>query len=196
MAKDKTEDILNAEEKETVEGTQDTATQENASTEEAKNEENSTEQAAEENTEVQPDLTAEVAKLKDQHLRLFAEFENYKKRTSKERVELFSTANQELMSALLPVLDDFKRALKNIADDKEKEGIQLIHNKFETTLKTKGLRPMDSTIGQEFDAETMEAVTRIPAPSEDLKGKVVDEIESGYYLGSKILRFPKVVTGE
>jgi molecular chaperone GrpE len=140
-------------------------------------------------------LQEEVSKLKNQHLRLFADFENYKKRTSKERVELFGTANMELMSALLPVLDDFKRALKN-TEGEEQEGVKLIANKFKGILKQKGLKPMEDTTGKEFDVDTMEAVTRIPAPDKKLKGKVVDEIEQGFYLGTKIIRYARVVVGE
>ncbi len=133
---------------------------------------------------------------KDQNLRLYAEFENFRKRTNKERIELFSTANQELMTALLPILDDFTRAIKAEQDDKATEGMKLIHNKLENTLKNKGLKPMDNTIGQTFDPEQMEAITQIPAPEKKLKGKVVDEIERGYLLGSKILRYAKVVVGQ
>lgn len=133
---------------------------------------------------------------KDQKLRLYADFENHRKRTAKERVELFGSANQELMSALLPIIDDFKRALQNLKDEESKEGIQLIFGKFENTLKQKGLKPMESTIGKEFDVDTMEAITRIPAPSADMKGKVVDEIEQGFQLGNKILRYARVVVGE
>ena len=141
-------------------------------------------------------LQEEIAGLKDQHLRLYADFENYKRRTSKERIELFSTANQELMDALLPILDDFQRAMKNMEGNEAYSGIELIFSKLENTLKNKGLKPMDNTTGQTFDVDTMEAVTRIPAPTEDLKGKVVDEIERGYKLGNKILRYSKVVVGE
>lgn len=140
-------------------------------------------------------LKEEVAKLKDQHLRLFADFENFKKRTAKERIELYGTANMELMSALLPVLDDFSRALKNM-EGEALDGVQLIHGKFENILKQKGLKPMDDTTGQEFSVDTMEAITRIPAPSKKLKGKVVDEIEKGFYLGNKIIRYARVVVGE
>lgn len=137
----------------------------------------------------------ELAKVKDQHLRLFADFENFKKRTAKERVEMYGSANMELMSALLPVLDDFKRALKNMPEDQQ-EGVKLIFNKFESTLKQKGLKPMEDTTGKEFDVDTMEAVTRIPAPDKKLKGKVVDELEQGFYLGTKIIRYARVVVGE
>lgn len=141
-------------------------------------------------------LTKERNEIKDQHLRLFADFENFKKRTSKERIELFSSANQELMSAMLPVLDDFQRALNNMESEEEKEGISLIYNKVLSTLKSKGLKPMASTKGETFNSDTMEAITRIPAPSDDLKGKVIEEIEAGYELGSKIIRYARVVVGE
>ncbi|HCQ17361.1 MAG TPA: nucleotide exchange factor GrpE, partial [Cryomorphaceae bacterium] len=140
-------------------------------------------------------LESEISSLKDQHLRLYADFENYKKRISKERLELFTTAKQEMMDALLPILDDFQRALKNLEGTDAHSGIQLIFSKLDNTLKNKGLQPMDNTTGAPFDVDTMEAVTRIPAPSEDLKGKVVDEIERGYKLGNKILRYAKVVVG-
>lgn len=137
----------------------------------------------------------ELSQLKDQHMRLFADFENHKKRTAKERIELFGTANMELMSALLPVIDDFKRALQNMEGEVE-EGVNLIFNKFEGILKQKGLKPMESTIGKDFDVDTMEAITRIPAPDKKQKGKVVDEIEQGFYLGNKIIRYARVVVGE
>lgn len=141
-------------------------------------------------------LEEALAAEKDQKLRLYADFENHRKRTAKERVELFGSANQELMSALLPVLDDFKRALENVQGSEAEDGIRLIFNKFENTLKQKGLKPMESTIGKAFDVDTMEAITRIPAPSEELKGKVVDEIEQGFELGNKIIRYARVVVGE
>lgn len=141
-------------------------------------------------------LEKENQNLKEKHLRLFAEFENFKKRTARERVELYGTANQELMAALLPVLDDFKRAMDNMEEGEALDGVKLIYNKFENTLKQKGLEPMESCKGKEFSVDTMEAITRIPAPEDDLKGKVVDEIEGGYYLGNKILRYAKVVVGE
>lgn len=141
-------------------------------------------------------IRQELDEAKDQRLRLYAEFENFRRRTAKERVELFSTANQELMTALLPILDDFNRALKAQEDDKATEGVKLIHNKLENTLKSKGLKPMESTIGKDFDADTMEAVTQIPAPDKKQKGKVIDEIEPGYQLGNKILRYAKVVVGQ
>ena len=144
-------------------------------------------------------LRADLEKEKDKFLRLFAEFENYKRRTSKERLELFKTANQEVMSAMLPVLDDFDRALNEIKKAKDKnllKGVELIHNKFRETLKSKGLESMKVEPGDDFDADIHEAITQIPAPSDKLKGKIVDVVEKGYKLGERIIRFPKVVTGK
>ena len=141
------------------------------------------------------DLQAE----KDRYLRLFAEFENYKKRTSRERIELFKTASEEVMVALLPVIDDFDRALKEIeksGDDSLFQGVELISNKLRETLKSKGLQPVGTQNGDTFDAEIHEAVTQIPSPSEDMKGKIIDVIEKGYTLGDKIIRYPKVVIGQ
>lgn len=142
------------------------------------------------------ELETQLKDIKDQNLRLYAEFENFRKRTAKERLELFSSANQELMSALLPVLDDFHRALKADENPIENEGVKLIIQKLENTLTGKGLKPMENTTGKEFDVETMEAITRIPAPDDSMKGKIIDEVEKGYYLGNKILRYAKVVVGE
>ena len=145
-------------------------------------------------------LEKQLADQKDKNLRLFADFENLRKRTAKERIELYSTANQELMSALLPVVDDFGRAMKNLKtlDAKKEvlEGVELIQSKFEKILESKGLKAMDDTTGKEFDVDVMEAITKIPAPSPDMGGKVIDEIERGYKLGDKILRYSKVVVGE
>ncbi|PKD18190.1 molecular chaperone GrpE [Salegentibacter salinarum] len=144
-------------------------------------------------------LKEDLQKEKDKFLRLFAEFENYKRRTSKERLELFKTANQEVMAAMLPVLDDFDRALKEIRKSGDKNlvhGVELIHNKFKETLTSKGLEPMDVKEGDDFDSEIHEAITQIPAPKDKLKGKIVDVVERGYKLGERIIRFPKVVTGK
>ncbi|MBT4679465.1 MAG: nucleotide exchange factor GrpE, partial [Flavobacterium sp.] len=131
--------------------------------------------------------------------RLFAEFENYKKRTSKERIELFKTASQELMTSLLPIMDDFDRGLTEIKKVKDKEllkGMQLINDKFKNTLTLKGLTEIEVKKGDVFDAEIHEAITQIPAPSDKLKGKVIDAVEKGYKLGDKIIRYPKVVIGQ
>ena len=141
----------------------------------------------------------DVQKEKEKFLRLFAEFENYKKRTSRERIELFSTASQELMTSLLPVLDDFDRANQEIiknSDDEIYKGVSLIQNKLFDTLKSKGLKIVEVKKGDLFDADDHEAVTQIPAPSEDLKGKIIDVIEKGYKLGEKVIRYPKVVIGK
>ncbi|WP_452600029.1 nucleotide exchange factor GrpE [Pontimicrobium sp. MEBiC01747] len=144
-------------------------------------------------------LKEELGQEKDKFLRLFAEFENYKKRTSKERVELFQTASKDVMVSLLPILDDFDRAYSEISKTKEKEllkGVELISQKLKTTLTQKGLSEMEVKAGDVFDADFHQAVTQIPAPSEDLKGKIVDVIEKGYKLGETVIRFPKVVTGQ
>jgi molecular chaperone GrpE len=141
---------------------------------------------------------AELAELKDKYLRLAAEFDNYKRRTTKERADLFKSANQELMVALLPVLDDFERARNATATadaDAVRESIDIIQTKLNKTLQQKGLTPMDAK-GGAFDADLHEAITQIPAPSEDLKGKIVDEVEKGYYLGDKVIRHAKVVLGQ
>ena len=156
------------------------------------------EQEVEELSEIEQ-LKLDVEKEKDKFLRLFAEFENYKRRTSKERIELFKTANQDVMTAMLPVLDDFDRALTEIKKAKDKnliKGVELIHNKFRETLKNKGLEAMDVKHGDSFDADVHEAITQIPASSAKLKGKIVDVVERGYKLGDRIIRFPKVVTGK
>ncbi len=144
-------------------------------------------------------LVEEEVKLeKEKFLRLFAEFENYKRRTSKERIDLFKTAGQEVLVSLLPVLDDFDRALielKKAEDDTLFQGVSLIHNKLKETLKSKGLNYYEVNKGDAFDSETHEAITQIPAPTEELKGKIIDVIEKGYQLGDKIIRYPKVVIG-
>lgn len=136
---------------------------------------------------------------RDKFLRLFAEFENYKKRTSKERIDLFKTASSELMSALLPVQDDFVRALeqlKSSADQEILQGVELIQNKFKEVLKAKGLVHIEVSVGDVFNADIHEAITQIPAPSPELSGKIVDVVEQGYKLGERILRHPKVVVGK
>ncbi|SKB26736.1 nucleotide exchange factor GrpE [Maribacter arcticus] len=143
-------------------------------------------------------LRIELAKEKDKFLRLFAEFENYKRRTSKERMELFKTAGQEVIVSLLPVLDDFDRAMKELAktDDKEVfKGIELINVKLNETLKSKGLEILEVRAGDVFDAEIHEAITQIPAPDKKMKGKIIDVIEKGFKLGDRIIRHPKVVVG-
>ncbi len=148
---------------------------------------------------IEEQLTEEVAKEKDKFLRLFAEFENYKRRTAKERMDLFKTAGQEVMVSMLPVLDDFERALFHTEDDKEAEhlrkGVVLIYQKLLSTLEKNGLTKMELSKGDIFNSDDHEAITQIPAPSDDLKGKIIDVVEKGYKLGDKIIRFPKVVIG-
>lgn len=143
-------------------------------------------------------LREDLEKEKDRFLRLFAEFENFKKRTSKERIDLFKTAGQEVITSLLPVLDDFERALKEISKSEDKEmfkGVELISNKLKETLKSKGLEEIRIREGDAFDAEVHDAITQIPAPSKKLKGKIIDVVEKGFKLGDKIIRHPKVVVG-
>ena len=162
---------------------------------EEQNEEQSSPEAQSESEQLE-EIKKELSDLKDQNLRLYADFENFRKRTARERLDLYSSANHELMEAMLPVLDDFKRAMKAQEDEKATEGFKLIYHKLENTLKNKGLKPMEDSIGKEFDVDTMEAITRIPAPEDKLKGKVIDEVERGYFLGKRILRYAKVVVGE
>jgi len=149
---------------------------------------------------VEEKLQEELKQEKDKFLRLFAEFENYKKRTSRERIELFKTASQDVIVSLLPILDDFERALSHIDDDKEAEelrkGVLLIYQKLLSTLEQKGLSVVKVEKGDAFNADDHEAITQIPAPSDDLKGKVIDIVEKGYKLGDKVIRFPKVVIGQ
>ncbi|SHG99272.1 molecular chaperone GrpE [Flavobacterium micromati] len=157
------------------------------------------EQAIVEELSVEEQLTQDLAKEKDKYLRLFAEFENYKRRTVKERIELFKTANQEVISAMLPVLDDFDRAITEItksADESVLKGVELIHEKLKSTLVAKGLEVVDINVGDVFNADFAEAITQIPAASDNMKGKIVDILEKGYKLGEKIIRFPKVVIGQ
>ncbi len=161
-----------------------------------------------ENTESQEETPSEksvlelaqeaLAQEKDRYMRLFAEFENYKRRTAKERLDLFVTASEDVLSALVPVVDDFERALPELekGDTKLFEGVELIHNKFNTILKQKGLEKIVVNAGDTFDPDIHEAITQIPAPSEDLKGKIIDTVEQGYKLGEKIIRYPKVVLGK
>ena len=152
------------------------------------------------NQEVEDNSSVDELQLeKEKYLRLFAEFENYKKRTARERIELFSTASEEVMTSLLPILDDFDRASAEIEKNKDDEifkGIILIQNKFTDALKSKGLSLTDVKEGDEFSADDHEAVTQIEAPSAKLKGKIIDVIEKGYKLGDKIIRYPKVVIGK
>ena len=143
-------------------------------------------------------LKEELALANDKYLRLYAEFDNFRRRTTKERIELLQTAGKEVIVSLIPILDDFERAVKSMeaaTDIKAvKDGVVLVQNKLNNILSQKGLKPMES-IGTAFDADLHEAITNIPAPSDDLKGKVVDEMEKGYYLNDSVIRFAKVIVG-
>ncbi|MFO7824672.1 MAG: nucleotide exchange factor GrpE [Cyclobacterium sp.] len=145
-------------------------------------------------------LSKENQELKDKYVRLYSEFENFRRRTAKERLDLVNTASQELIQEILPVLDDFERSFKaqeDSGDDEQKQaGSRLIYNKLLRVLTSKGLEPMEGLVGENFDAEYHEAITQIPAPSEALKGKIVDVVEKGYTMGGKVVRFAKVVIGK
>ena len=157
-------------------------------------------------TENQEELSAEeklqqeVDQLNDKYLRLYSEFENFRRRTQKEKLDLYKTAGEDIFKSLLPVIDDFERAKKSMDEggdlDSLKTGVDLIYNKLINMCKTNGMEAMESSIGQIFDSEIHEAVTQIPAPSKKEKGKVVDEIEKGYKLQDKVIRFAKVVVGQ
>lgn len=145
-------------------------------------------------------LKKEISELKEKYLRIYSEFENYRRRTAKEKIELIGTANEGLMIDLLPVMDDFERALKamdenNLDINAVKEGILLIFNKLKNVTGKKGLKLMESKPGDSFDTEIHDAVSQIPAPEEKLQGKIVDIIEKGYFLNEKVIRFAKVVIG-
>jgi len=145
------------------------------------------------------DLDKKVEELNDKYLRLAAEYDNYRKRTLKEKMELTKSAGESLILALLPVIDDFDRALAHLdeAQDMEamKKGILLIYSKFKEFLSQQGVKEIEST-NKEFDTDHHEAITKIPAPEEDMKGKVIDTVEKGYMLNDKVIRFAKVVVGE
>ena len=142
-------------------------------------------------------LEEKFTELNDRHLRLHAEFENFKRRTTKERIALYKTAGEDVLTTLLPILDDFERAIKAKTDAgeelKEEEGVLLIYNKMKSSLELKGLKAMDDAIGQELNTDFHEAITKIPAPSEDMRGKIIDIIEKGYFLNEKVIRYAKVV---
>ncbi|MCO6500695.1 MAG: nucleotide exchange factor GrpE [Vicingus serpentipes] len=146
------------------------------------------------------DLEAKVKEATDKYLRLYSEFDNFRKRTQKEKIELYKTAGEDVISAILPVMDDFERAQKAMEESDDiqgvKDGIKLIHDKLVNILKQKGLEAVESAIGKDFDVENHEAITQIPAPTEKEKGKVLDEVERGYQLNGKIIRYAKVVVGQ
>ena len=176
---------------------QESSTEENQA--EAQQEEQE-EALEEEELSVEEKLQIDVAEAKDKYLRLYSEFENFRRRNAKERLELVKTASADVITELLPVVDDFERAIKsfneNDAQESVMEGILLIQNKFLKVLEAKGLKAMDNEPGIEFDPEIHEAITKIPAPEEKLKGKVVDTVEKGYFLNDKVIRYAKVVIGE
>lgn len=190
--------------KETLEQEQDTA-EATAEKQEEVNDESSDAEVSEEQEEETDERSAEeilqdeLAEAKDKYLRLFSEFENFRRRTAREKLDLIKTASEELVVALIPVVDDFERALKNMSDDSDvktvREGVELVHQKFTKTLTQKGVEKIGTEKGDDFNDEVHEAITQIPAPEDKLKGKIVDVIEPGYKLGDKVIRFAKVVTG-
>jgi molecular chaperone GrpE len=153
---------------------------------------------------IAPELNAEeklkidLAEMKDKYIRLYADFENFRRRTAKERLELMGTANADLLKSILPVVDDFERAMQSFDSTSEveplKEGVALIFQKLYKTLESKGVKVM-KTLGLPFDAELHESIAQYPAPNEELKGKVIDEVEKGYFLHEKVIRYAKVVVG-
>ena len=161
--------------------------------------ENPQQQEFKEGTEDAAKLKQQVEEAKDKYLRLYADYENFRRRTAKERIDFFKTANQDLIKVLLPVLDDFERARKAFENEgldtkTLKEGVELIFQKLFKTLESKGLKTMQS-LGETFDSDLHEAITQIPSPSPELKGKIVDELEKGYYLEDKVIRFARVIIG-
>lgn len=165
--------------------------------EQAENNQDTNQEATENVTET-PSAEELLAEEKDRYIRLYAEFENYKKRTAKEKMEFFQYANQDIMTSMLAVLDDFERALKEIAkngNEADLQGVELIYQKFKSKLYEKGLKDIEVKAGDDFNVDFHEAITQIPSPSPELKGKIVDVIETGYTLYDKVIRFTKVVTG-
>lgn len=157
-----------------------------------------TEQENQENMSQKPTAEELLAEEKDRYIRLYAEFENYKKRTLKEKNEFYLYASKDLMTSMLGILDDFERALKEIAkngNESDLKGVELIYQKFKNKLIEKGLKPIDVKVGDDFNVDFHEAITQIPSPTPELKGKIVDVIETGYQLHDKVIRFAKVVTG-
>jgi len=146
------------------------------------------------------ELEAQVKEANDKYLRLYSEFDNFRKRTQKEKIELYKTAGEDVIKAVLPIIDDFERAQKAMEESDDiqgvKDGIKLIHDKIVSILKQKGLEEVESAIGKDFDIEFHEAITQIPAPSKKEKGKVMDVVEKGYQLNGKVIRFTKVVIGQ
>jgi molecular chaperone GrpE len=178
----------------------ETVNEETNKTEEQKPTEETTVDNAKDSTKDKEiaDWKAKAEEANDKYLRLYSEFDNYRKRTAKEKIELIQTAGEDVYKSILPVLDDFERAIKSNAETNDikavNDGVQLVYNKFKSILTQKGLEGMNS-IGEHFNADVHEAITNIPAPSDELKGKVVEELEKGYSLNGKIIRFAKVVIG-
>jgi len=172
----------------------------NTEQEELATDKNTEDNTSENNLEVQiGSLQKQIEEQKDKFLRLYADFDNYKKRTAKERSELILTAGKDIMTAMLPVSDDMDRAIKYMNESEDlttiKEGLNLVYAKFKNILEQNGLKSIPS-IGEIFDVEKHEAITEIPAPNDEMKGKVVDEVEKGYYLNGKLIRYAKVVVGK
>ncbi|MEO6148824.1 MAG: nucleotide exchange factor GrpE [Mucilaginibacter sp.] len=188
--------MLKKKKKETPENLTDVQN-ENTPVEEQEQQQQETSEIAEGPT-AEEKLKEELSQANDKYLRLYAEFDNFRRRTQKERVELLQTAGKEVIVSLLPVLDDFERAFKSMDQATDvvavKAGVELIYSKLHNILEQKGLKPMEA-LGEPFDADLHEAITNIPAPSDELKGKVVDQMEKGYYLGDKVVRFAKVIVG-
>ena len=133
---------------------------------------------------------------KEKYVRVFAEFENYKRRTAKERIELFKTAGKDVLSSLVPVIEDYKRAISQEGSNSDDEGINLIFNKFNETFKNQGLIEVEVNLGDVFDAEIHEAISQIPAQEDSQKGKIIDIIQNGYKIGDNIITYPKVVVAQ
>lgn len=170
-------------------------------TEEMNNENTDSQENSEVKEEVKSEPTAEekYAELNNKYLRIHAEFDNYRKRTNKERIDIIGNASASVLKDMIPVIDDFERAILNNKEVEDatsiKQGFELIYNKFVNTLKSRGLTPMDS-IGQDFNPDIHEAIANVPAPKKKQKGKVIDAVEKGYTLNDKVIRFAKVVVGQ
>ena len=169
----------------------------NEKEEEVRPQEAATEEATEQPTDQQAAANEELMEMKDKYLRLYSEFENFRRRTSKEKLEMINSANEQVIKSLLPVLDDFERAVKAVGDTKTEvtDGFILIANKFRKILDQFGLKSMDISSGSDFDADYQEAISQVPTQDEKLKGKVVDVVEKGYLLNDKVIRYAKAVVG-
>lgn len=192
---DEKDDLINNEPTEEVQGVENEVEKEEEKILEQETTEvkDTTEQHTKTSTSEQ--LEKELSEMKDKYLRIFAEFDNYRKRTVKERQDIIKLAAKDVLMAVLPALDDFERAIKAAEGGELPAGIMLIYNKLAKTMEHQGLKEMVST-GEDFNADLHEALTKVPAPSENMKGKVIDTIEKGYYLNDKIVRYAKVVVGE